>query len=114
MLDVSKEHHRMKLLTKAIEAKLPGRCEQDGKGDEAIVYVKFFYPAGAATWYITEYDPEDRTFFGLCDLYGDGGELGYVSLDELESFKGRMGLGIERDLHWTPCTLGEVRAKKAS
>lgn len=101
----------MKLLTKAIEKKLPAYGAQDGKGDEAIVHVKFFYPAGAATWFITEYDAENRAFFGLCDLYGDGGELGSVSLDELQEFKGRFGLKIERDLHWTPCTLAEAKER---
>ena len=39
--------------------------------------------------------------FGLCD--------GYVSLDELQSVRGPLGLGIDRDLHWTPRTLQEVR-----
>ena len=38
--------------------------------------------------------------FGLCDLGFGCPELGYVSLRELESVKGRFGLGIERDLHF--------------
>ena len=101
----------MKLLTKALETSLPAYGAQDGKGDEAIVYCKVFYPAGAATWFITEFDAENGNFFGLCDLYGDGGELGSVSLAELQEFKGRFGLGIERDLHWNRCTLGEAKAK---
>ena len=35
-------------------------------------------------------------------------ELGYVSLKELESVKGPMGLPIERDLCWKPRTLKEI------
>lgn len=101
----------MKLLTKEIEKKMPALYSQDGKGDEAIVHVKFFNPCGAATWFLTEYDPEDRIFFGLCDLYGDGGELGNVSLDELESVRLPFGLKIERDIHWKPCTLAEAKAR---
>ena len=105
----------MKLLTKALEKTIPALYSQDGKGDEAIVHVKFFNPCGAATWFINEYDPEDRIFFGYADLYGagpeGGAELGNVSLDELKSVKLPMGLGIERDIHWTPCTLAEAKAK---
>ena len=35
-------------------------------------------------------------------------ELGTFSLDELQSFKGKFGLGIERDLHFKERTLKEV------
>jgi len=105
----------MKLLTKALEKALPALYSQDGKGDEAIVYAKFFNPMGAATWFVTEYDPENRIFFGYADLFGqgpDGGaELGYVSLDELQAVKLPLGLGIERDIHFTPKTLAEAKRK---
>lgn len=101
----------MKLLTKAIEKEIPALYAQDGKGEEAIVHVKFFNPLGPATWFLTEYDPEEGIFFGLCDLFGDGGELGYVSLAELESVRVGLGLGIERDRHWTPKTLREAKAE---
>ena len=104
----------MKLLTKAIEKALPALCSQDGKGDEAIVHVKLFSPIGSATWFITEYDPEGRTFFGYADLHGlgpeGGAELGYISLDELESTRLPLGLKIERDLHFVPKTLREAKA----
>ena len=36
----------MKLLTKELEKKLPALYAQDGKGDKATAYVKFFYPMG--------------------------------------------------------------------
>lgn len=102
----------MKLLTKEIIKTLP-KLYSGEKNPDPTVVVKFFYPAGAATWYITEGEPEGDDFrlFGLCDLYGDGGELGYVMLSELQNFKGRFSLGIERDLHWTPCPLSKVRRK---
>lgn len=102
----------MKLLTKEILATLPKLYSQEKKGDDAIVYVKFFNPCGAATWYITEGSQEGDDFimFGLCDLFGDGGELGNVSLNELTSIRTKpSGLGIERDLHWVPKPLKEVR-----
>lgn len=88
---------------------IPPLYAQDGKGDEAIVYVKLFDPFGRFTWYITEYDPETRDAFGLVD--GVETELGYFSIEELESIPGPLpGMKrIERDLYFTPVTLGEVR-----
>jgi len=100
----------MKLLTKAIEKALPPLYSQDDKGDDAVAYAKFFHPASSWTWYATEYDPESRVFFGL--VIGFETELGYFSLDELESVRVR-GLGIERDLYFKPTTLGEIRRKAA-
>ena len=44
----------MNLLTKQIRSELPKLYAQDGKGDEAIVYVKFFTPDSNWTWYATE------------------------------------------------------------
>ena len=97
----------MKLLTKELRDKLlaNGREQAKVKGTKAErdfwPVVKFFYPAGAATWLVTEADPEDHDIlFGLCDLGHGFPELGSVRLSELQSFKGRFGLGIERDLHF--------------
>jgi hypothetical protein len=38
--------------------------------------------------------------FGLCDLGLGCPELGYVSLTELRSVRGKLGLPIECDLHF--------------
>ena len=68
--------------------------------------VKYFDPCGAATWIITELMPaeaegvEPDILFGLCDLGFGCPELGYVRLSELRSVRGRLGLGIERDLYF--------------
>ena len=93
----------MKLLPKALEAKLPPLYSQDGKGDTAIAYVKFFTPDANWTWYASEYDPAQRLFFGLVD--GFESELGYFSLDELENIVGPLGLKVERDLWFEPMAL---------
>ncbi len=70
------------------------------EADHAPV-VKLFDPTGAATWLLSEMLPHNPDLlFGLCDLGMGYPELGYVSLAELESVKGRLGLGIERDLHF--------------
>ena len=95
----------MKLLTKELRKKLPPLYSQEKLGGKAIAHVKFFTPMSSWQWFPTEFDGED-TFFGLVD--GHAKELGYFSLKELESFKGPMGLGIERDPHWQPKTLEEI------
>ena len=103
----------MKLLTKELEQKMPALYAQDGKGKEAIVYIKFFFPASPATWYATEYDKTERIFFGWADMTGTDGEFGYFALEGLEEVVGRMGLKIERDMSFKPKTLGECLATKA-
>jgi hypothetical protein len=63
--------------------------------------VKLFTPDGGATWLLAELDPEDLDrAFGLCDLGMGFPEVGWVSLSELKSVRGRLGLPIERDLHF--------------
>ena len=90
----------MKLLTKALEKKFAKIGSQEDIKDPIIV-AKFFNPIGAGTWYATEYDPKRRIFFGYVSIFGDmNDEWGHFSLDELESYRGRLGLGIERDLYF--------------
>jgi Protein of unknown function (DUF2958) len=74
-----------------------------GTSDEIDFHpvVKLFNPVGAATWLLTEIDPEDETVaWGLCDLGMGFPEFGTVSLTELAEYRGRLGLGIERDLYF--------------
>ncbi len=94
----------MKLLTKELREQLlaNGREQAKVKGTKAErdfpPVVKFFYPAGAATWLISEADPDDPDLLhGLCDLGHGFPELGSVRLSELQSFRSSFGLGIERD-----------------
>lgn len=85
---------------------MPKTYEQDGKGDEAMAYLHYF--RGGADWYITEKDKSGagvQQAFGLADLFGDGGELGYISIAELVSN------GVELDLHWTPKAIGAIRGR---
>jgi len=98
----------MQLLTNEIRKTLPPLYAQDGDS-KAMVYVKFFDPVGSATWYASEFDGEDK-FFGFVDLgLGPGcAELGYFSLQELQSLKRPFGLGIERDILFEPTLMAEV------
>jgi hypothetical protein len=101
----------MKLLTKEIIKKLPPiGTHAASKAEDIPVVCKFFNPSGTGTWYITEYSPEERLFFGLCCIHE--AELGYVSQDELEQFRGRFGLSIERDLYSGKMTLADAMRKE--
>lgn len=86
---------------------------QEGLRENAKVLVKFFFPAGRYTFYVTEADDqgEDLHFFGYCiSPFGpDCDEWGYAALSELQSVRVR-GLTIERDLHlpFATRTVGEL------
>jgi len=99
----------MKLMTKALAAKLP-RLYSGENDDDPLVVVHYFNPCGQGDWHIVEGEPRedgDYLLFGLCNL-GEP-ELGYVTLSELAGVRcPPFGLGIERDLHWTPKRLSEV------
>jgi hypothetical protein len=104
----------MKILTKAILAKLPKLAATDGKDSKNIpVIFKLFVPWGAGTWYVTEGqlcdEGKDYQLFGYVTGLG-GDELGYFSLNELLSIRGPGGLRIERDLHFDNTTLADVMA----
>ena len=65
--------------------------------------VKLFTPDAGATWLLSELEPDDPDrAFGLCDLGLGMPELGYVSIAELESVRGKLGLPVERDLWFRP------------
>lgn len=99
----------MKLMTKALQKQLPPLYSQEAVGDP-VVRAHFFNPSGQGDWWITEgsIEGDDYMMFGLCSIFE--AELGYVSLSELQSIRGPLGLGIERDLHWTPKQLSVVTA----
>lgn len=104
----------MKLWTKEIEEaakKVPLYCDDGKPLATRKILVKYFYPCGAATWYITEVDPQDfvmpdgrktKYLYGYVTLTGEEYEWGPVLLAELEDFNGMMGIGIERDLAFAP------------
>jgi hypothetical protein len=96
----------MTLITKALTEQLlaNGRAQRAAidRGDEALDFkpvVKLFTPDAQCTWLLTELDSHDLAF-GLCDLGMGEPELGYVSLVELQSVRGKLGLPVERDLHF--------------
>lgn len=80
-----------------------GRLSAAGEELDPLPVLKLFTPDANATWLLTELDPDDPGIaFGLCDLGLGSPELGSVSLAELASVRGRLGLSIERDEHLRP------------
>ena len=103
---------KMNELAKRVQT-MPKTGETDSQGDQAIAYLHYF-AGGQASWWITETDkgcsddpPEEKgrqhQAFGLADLFGDGGEVGYISIAEI------LENGGELDFHFEPKTLRKVR-----
>jgi len=89
---------------------MPKTYEQDGMGDQAIVWLHYF--KGSMDWFITErdIDPDSEgqiQAYGISDL-GYGGELGYISIKEL------IENGVELDLHWKPRAIAQARERAAA
>lgn len=88
-------------------AQMPQTYEQSGRGDETIVHLH--YRLGPINAWITEKDVGGGVdqAFGLVNLRGqdiEGAELGYVSIREF------VDNGVALDLHWSPQSLGALRA----
>lgn len=75
---------------------------------DPLMIVKFFTPDSGWTFYASEFDGED-TFFGW--VGGLDQELGYFSLAELQTARGPFGLPIERDVHFEPLRLSEIKCR---
>ena len=88
---------------------------QDGRGMDARVVVKYFFPAGRYTLFVTEAEMcgDDVRLFGYClsPFGADCDEWGYASLNELRTTRVR-GLTIERDLHFPIATRTVTEALK--
>ena len=100
-------------MTKEIEKRLEKfpLNSQEGKGEDAEIVCKFFSPIGAWTWYVLEANKRDDGDFDMFGIVVNGHgekEYGYFTLGELKSVKLPFGLGIERDLYFTPSKVKDV------
>jgi hypothetical protein len=103
---ITDEQHRQLLAN--------GRHTLENDSFDPPPVVKLFTPDAGATWLLTEIDPDEHDrAFGLCDLGQGFPELGYVSLAELQSVRGRLGLPVERELHFTATKPISVYAREA-
>jgi hypothetical protein len=101
----------MKLLTKAIEKKIPALYStEEIPTEEKTIVCKFFALNSGWTWYVTEGERQedgDYLFFGL--VKGLEKEWGYFSLSELESLRWHGIPAIERDMYFSPVKVNECR-----
>ena len=96
----------MKLLTDELIKNLPPLYATENIKDP-LIQCKFFTPDSSWSWYVLEFDKTNEIFFGyVCGLEN---ELGYFSLEELESVKGQLGLGVERDISFKPTKLSVIK-----
>lgn len=88
----------MELLPTELREQLPKLHQQEGSED-LFVYIKYFFPAGNWTWFVTEgeADGDDFLFYGFC--IGLDKEWGYFTLQQLEEINVH-GLTVERDLYF--------------
>lgn len=82
---------------------------QDGKKADAVVVARYFFPATALTWYVTEgrKEDDDYLFFGLVVGTDTSAEMGYFSLSQLLAIN-VYGLRVERDMYFKPRKLSEI------
>ena len=75
---------------------------------EVLIRMHFFL--GGCDWYVAEYAPADRIFYGYAILNDDldNAEWGYMSLDEMRDIRTRQGFEIDRDLHWQERKASEI------
>ena len=102
----------------------PLYATEEIKINEKTVAAHYF--TGDWDWFVLEFDPTTGTAFVLtCNRLTDlDGELGYVNLFDLgrTTVQARVGIAngfetifellVERDCHWTPCTVAEIRAAR--
>jgi len=96
----------MKLLNDELIKILPPLYSTENIKDP-LIQCKFFTPDSSWTWYVLEYDKTNEIFFGY--VCGFENELGYFSLEELESVTGALNLNIERDISFKPKKLSVIR-----
>ena len=98
---------KITLINQELKEKFSSNGSQKDLQDPMLI-AKFFNPCGSQTWYAISYDEESHCCFGyVTGMFED--ELGYFSMDELESLRiPPMGIRIERDLYFSPCRLSEI------
>jgi hypothetical protein len=115
-LNPSKEKTVTKLIAdeQFVQLLANGRQSLEQENFDPAPVVKLFTPDAGATWLLTEIDPDDHDHaFGLCDLGLGFPELGWVSLAEIAAVRGRLGLPVERDLHFQALKRLSVYAREA-
>ena len=108
----------MHLIPEALCARMLANDRNLPNDDDPFPVVRLFTPGGGATWLLTEIDTDNPdSAFGLCDTGQGFPELGYLSLTEIASIRGPLGLPVERDHSFNPNSRSRftqrLRAKRA-
>ena len=98
----------MKLFTKEVDKQLFAQYPKGSSLENQMVVAKIFNPYGRGVWYLLNSDPEDPDYiWAIVDLFEP--EMGSVSRSELQTVKvPPFGLGLERDIYFTPKPAKEV------
>lgn len=89
-------------------SRLPGLYDTEHiPFDNKIIHQHYFL--GGSDWYMAEYSPNERVFFGYTILNGDrqNAEWGYISLDELVDINIE-GFEVDRNLFWQPTRFKDI------
>ncbi len=97
----------MTLIPQSLLHTIPDLYESE-EAPDPICHVKLFLPNTNWTWYVTELSRQDQN---LCFGYVIGleNELGYFTLEELESLQGSLGISVERDESFQPIPLSKIK-----
>lgn len=114
-----------KLWTKTAFAKVPNLyATEETPVDQKVAHVKIFSIRSDQRWYVLEYDPETGKAFCLHTANGDS-SLGYSIINDpgdnwegedmqaINNRNARILPPFERCSHFTPMTVGEIKAKLA-
>lgn len=89
-------------------AKYPYRSQENAA--DPVVAAKLFDACGSGTWWVTEYDPEDRILFSFVTGLAED-EWGTASAAELADLRWGPMPRIEIDRSFEPMRMSEVRKK---
>jgi hypothetical protein len=78
---------------------------------EVALRVRLFNPTGGDTWWLASYNPETGVAFGVAETIER--KVSLINLTELVEYRGLLGLPIERDLHYSVKTIGDVMVEDA-
>jgi hypothetical protein len=99
-----------KLIPQTLLSDIPDLYETEEQTNP-LCHVKLFTPDSDWNWYIIEFSKSDRnTCYGY--VQGLESELGYFTLEELESVHGPLGLAVERDLSFLPTSFSVIKKEK--
>jgi len=95
----------MKLIPQELREKIPSLYATEEEPNPTV-HVKLFLDGW--TWFITEMSIDNNICFGYV-VSPFGSELGYFALNDINTAKGSLGIGVERDLHFKPTPLSEIK-----